>query len=98
MTAPQLPGVLGSLAPLLDHYGYLAVAGLIMLVDCGVPAPGETVLIAGPVDAGAGHLDFVAVNGITIAAAVVDDNIGRAIGHFGGHLARRHRTSQETRR
>jgi hypothetical protein len=46
---PELPGVLGNLAPLLDHYGYLAIAGLITLEDSGVPAPGEAVLIAGAV-------------------------------------------------
>jgi membrane protein DedA with SNARE-associated domain len=82
--APELPGVLGSLAPLLDHYGYLAVAGLILLEDFGVPAPGETVLIAGAVYAGAGHLDIIAVAAIAIAAAVAGHNIGYAIGHFGG--------------
>jgi membrane protein DedA with SNARE-associated domain len=76
--------VLGSLAPLLDHYGYLAVAGLIVLEDFGVPAPGETVLIAGAVSAGAGHLDIVAVVLVAIVAAVVGDNIGYAIGHLGG--------------
>jgi membrane protein DedA with SNARE-associated domain len=81
---PELPGVLGSLAPLLDHYGYLAVAGLIMLEDFGVPAPGETVLIAGAIYAGAGHLNIIAVILIAIAAAVLGDNIGYAIGHFGG--------------
>jgi membrane protein DedA with SNARE-associated domain len=82
--APVLPGLLGSLAPLLDQYGYLAVAGLIMLEDFGVPAPGETVLIAGAVYAGAGHLNIIAVAAIAIAAAVIGDNIGYAIGHFGG--------------
>jgi membrane protein DedA with SNARE-associated domain len=82
--APELPGVLGSLAPLLDHYGYLAVGGLIVLEDFGVPAPGETVLIAGAVYAGAGHLNIIAVAAIAIAAAVLGDNIGYAIGHFGG--------------
>jgi membrane protein DedA with SNARE-associated domain len=82
--APELPGVLGSLAPLLDHYGYLAIGGLIMLEDFGVPAPGETVLIAGAVYAGTGHLNIVAVAAIAIAAAVLGDNIGYAIGHFGG--------------
>lgn len=82
--APQMPGMLGSLAPLLDHYGYLAVAGLIMLEDFGVPAPGETVLIAGAVYAGAGHLNIVAVAAIAVAAAVLGDNIGYAIGRFGG--------------
>ena len=82
--APELPGVLGSLAPLLDHYGYLAVAGLILLEDFGVPAPGETVLIAGAVYAGAGHLNIVAVVVVAIVAAIAGDNIGYAIGHFGG--------------
>lgn len=79
-----LPGVLGSLAPLLDHYGYLAVAGLIVLEGFGVPAPGETVLIAGAVYAGAGHLNIIMVAAIAIAAAVLGDNIGYAIGRFGG--------------
>jgi len=82
--APELPGVLGSLAPLLDHYGYLAVAGLIMLEDFGVPAPGETVLIAAAVYAGAGHLNIAAVVVVAIAAAIAGDNIGYAIGRFGG--------------
>ena len=31
MTGTPLPGVLAPLGPLLDHYGYLAVAGLIVL-------------------------------------------------------------------
>jgi membrane protein DedA with SNARE-associated domain len=81
---PELPGVLGSLAPLLDHYGYFAIAGLILLEDFGVPAPGETVLIAGAVYAGAGHLNLGAVVVIAIVAAIAGDNIGYAIGHFGG--------------
>ncbi len=82
--APRLPGILGSLAPLLDHYGYLAIGGLILLEDFGIPAPGETVLIAGAVYAGAGHLNIVIVVLVAIAAAVLGDNIGYAIGHFGG--------------
>lgn len=49
MTAPTLPGFLGSLAPLLNHYGYLAVGGLVLVEDFGVPAPGETILIAAAV-------------------------------------------------
>jgi membrane protein DedA with SNARE-associated domain len=84
MTADTLPGVLGTVAPLLDHYGYLAVAGLVLVEDFGVPAPGETVLIAGAVYAGAGHLNIIAVAAIAVVAAVAGDNIGYAIGHFGG--------------
>jgi membrane protein DedA with SNARE-associated domain len=84
MTGPPLPGVLASLAPLLNHYGYLAVGGLVLLEDFGIPVPGETVLIAGAVYAGAGRLNIVAVALIAFAAAVAGDNIGYLIGRFGG--------------
>jgi membrane protein DedA with SNARE-associated domain len=83
-TAPPLPGALGVLAPLLDHYGYLAVGALITLEDFGVPTPGETVLVAAAVYAGAGRLNIIAVVVIAVAAAVVGDNIGYAIGRLGG--------------
>ncbi|MDQ2790226.1 MAG: DedA family protein [Actinomycetota bacterium] len=84
MAAPVLPGFLGALAPLLDHYGYLAVGGLVLVEDFGVPAPGETVLIAAALYAGAGQLNIVAVALIGFVAAVLGDNIGFAIGHLGG--------------
>ncbi|MDE3130870.1 MAG: DedA family protein [Acidobacteriota bacterium] len=83
-TEPQLPGVLHSLQPTLDHYGYLAVAGLVLLEDFGVPVPGETVLILGAVYAGTGRLSIVLVGLLGFCAAVVGDNIGFAIGRFGG--------------
>jgi membrane protein DedA with SNARE-associated domain len=84
MASSPLPGFLASLAPVLDHYGYLAVGGLIMLEDFGIPVPGETILIAAAVYAGAGRLSIVAVGLVAVLAAVVGDNIGYAIGHFGG--------------
>jgi len=85
MSAPvQLPGFLNSLAPVLDHWGYLAVGGLLFVEDFGVPAPGETVLIAAAVYAGAGRLNIVVVVLIAVAAAVLGDNVGYAIGRFGG--------------
>ncbi|MGH3436804.1 MAG: DedA family protein [Sciscionella sp.] len=84
MSAPALPGVLGTLAPVLNHYGYLAVGGLVLVEDFGVPAPGETVLIAAAVYAGAGQLNIVAVAVVAFVAAILGDNIGFAIGHYGG--------------
>ncbi|MGH2867778.1 MAG: DedA family protein [Pseudonocardiaceae bacterium] len=84
MAAPVLPGFLSILAPVLDHYGYLAIGGLVLVEDFGIPAPGETVLIAAAVYAGAGALNIVAVALIGFVAAVLGDNIGFAIGHFGG--------------
>ena len=83
--APQhLPGVLHTLEPTLNHYGYLAVAGLVLIEDFGVPVPGETVLILGAVYAGAGRLNIFLVGLLGFLGAVTGDNIGFAIGHFGG--------------
>jgi membrane protein DedA with SNARE-associated domain len=81
---PPLPGFLGSLAGPLNHYGYWAVLFLVMVEDFGIPVPGETILIAASVYAGSGRLNVVAVALIGFAAAVIGDNIGFAIGHFGG--------------
>ncbi|MFI9808740.1 DedA family protein [Streptomyces sp. NPDC052301] len=82
--APPLPGPLAHLAPLLGHYGYWAVGALVFVEDFGVPAPGETILLAAGVYAGAGRLNIVAVAAIAFVAAVAGDNIGYLIGRLGG--------------
>ncbi len=84
MSAPQLPGIFGALAPILNSYGYLAVGGLLFLEDFGIPVPGETILIAAAVYAGAGQLNIAVVVLVGFLAAVAGDNVGFAIGHFGG--------------
>lgn len=84
MNSGHLPGVFGALAPVLDHYGYLAVAAFVFLEDFGVPVPGETILIAAAVYAGAGRLDVVVLGVVALLSAVSGDNVGFAIGHFGG--------------
>jgi membrane protein DedA with SNARE-associated domain len=82
---PQhLPGVLHSLEPTLNHFGYLAVVGLVLIEDFGVPVPGETVLILAAVYAGAGQLNVLLVGLLGFLRAVIGDNVGFAIGHFGG--------------
>jgi membrane protein DedA with SNARE-associated domain len=81
---PQhLPGVLHSLEPTLNRFGYLALA-LIFLEDFGVPVPGETVLIIAAVYAGTGRFNVWLVALIGFLAAILGDNVGFAIGHFGG--------------
>ncbi|MEU6366370.1 DedA family protein [Streptomyces sp. NPDC046931] len=85
MTEPPLPGVLADVAPILDHWGYPAVAALVFVEDFGVPAPGETTLIVAAVYAGAGRLNIVLVAVVAFLAAVLGDNVGYAIGRFGGH-------------
>ncbi|WP_030613189.1 DedA family protein [Streptomyces achromogenes] len=84
MSSPPLPGPLAHLEPLLGHYGYWAVGAVVFVEDFGVPAPGETMLIAAGVYAGAGRLNVVAVGLIAFAAAVAGDNLGYLIGRVGG--------------
>ena len=83
-TAPALPGFLNSLAGPLNHYGLWAVLLFVLIEDFGIPVPGETILIAASVYAGAGRINVVAVALVGFIAAVTGDNIGFAIGHFGG--------------
>jgi len=81
-TTVQLPGILANLGPTLDHYGYLAVGGFVFLEDFGVPVPGETILLAAAVYAGAGVLNPVLVGIIAVFAAIIGDNVGFGIGHI----------------
>ncbi|HEY1714202.1 MAG TPA: DedA family protein [Solirubrobacteraceae bacterium] len=80
----HLPGALHALEPTLDRYGYLAVAGLVLVEDFGVPVPGETILILAAVYAGTGRLNILLVALLGFCGAVLGDNVGFAIGHFGG--------------
>jgi membrane protein DedA with SNARE-associated domain len=84
MTDTQLPGVFGDVQPLLEHYGYLGVGGMLFLEDFGVPVPGEIMLIAAAVFAGAGQMNIAVVFVVAALAAVIGDNIGFIVGHFGG--------------
>ncbi|HTX28647.1 MAG TPA: VTT domain-containing protein [Streptosporangiaceae bacterium] len=82
-----LPGFLNSLAGPLEHYGYWAIALLLLLENIGVPViPGETALIAGAVFAGTGRagLNVVAVGVVAVAAAVAGAQVGYLIGKFAG--------------
>jgi membrane protein DedA with SNARE-associated domain len=81
---PALPGFLAPLGSPLEHYGLWAIALFVLIEDFGIPVPGETVLIAGAVFAGSGRLNIVAVGVVGFLAAVTGDNIGYAIGRFGG--------------
>jgi len=74
------------LTNLVAQYGYLAVLVIVGLESTGIPLPGETTLVAAALYAGATHnLNIV---GVVIAAAVgaiLGDNLGYLIGHWGGY-------------
>ena len=77
-------GLFITITPYIDHYGYLAVFGAILLEDFGMPVPGETLLIAGALLASRGKMDIVTLLWTACIAAITGDNIGYAIGRFGG--------------
>jgi len=83
-TAKPLPGVFHHFEGTLHHWGYLAVAGFLFFEDFGIPVPGETMLIAASLYAGAGHLNVFVVGIVAFFAAVAGDNVGYVIGRFGG--------------
>jgi membrane protein DedA with SNARE-associated domain len=69
----------------LESYGYLVVFLLVMIESIGVPVPGETALVGAALYAGSTHkLEIWWIVAVAIAGAVVGDNIGFAIGRFGG--------------
>src|SRR5271170_7568287 len=82
-----LPGFLNSLAGPLDHYGYWAIALLLLLENIGIPViPGELALIAGAIFAGTGRagLNIVLVGVVAVCASFVGAEIGYLIGKYAG--------------
>jgi len=68
----------------VTRFGYLGVALTVFVEGFGVPAPGETAIIAGAGAAGHGKLNIVLVALVAFAAAVCGDSVGYLIGRFGG--------------
>lgn len=75
-----------TLDKLLSHYGYAAVFLFVMVESLGVPFPGETMIITAALYAGTtGHLVPWLIWAAAAAGAIIGDNIGFAIGWFGGY-------------
>jgi membrane protein DedA with SNARE-associated domain len=82
-----LPGFLSSLAGPLDHYGYWAIALLLLLENIGIPViPGELALIAGAIFAGTGRagLNVVLVGIVAVCASFAGAEVGYLIGKYAG--------------
>ena len=77
--------ILDLLRGALVHYGYWAVAAALLLENAGVPVPGETVLLLASFLAYSERdlqLGWIILVGTL--AATVGDNLGYAIGNYGG--------------
>lgn len=87
--------ILEMLRGALVHYGYWAVAGALLLENAGLPVPGETVLLLASFLAYSERdlqLGWIVV--VATVAATVGDNLGYAIGQYGGRrLLERYRRS-----
>ena len=71
---------------LIQQYGYLAVAVIVGLESLGIPLPGETTLITAALYAGATHnLQIVGIVLAASAGAILGDNTGYLLGHWGGY-------------
>jgi membrane protein DedA with SNARE-associated domain len=71
---------------LIQQYGYYGVLGIVGIESFGIPVPGETILIAASIYAGTTHkLNIIFVVLAAIVGAIVGDNLGYLVGHWGGY-------------
>ena len=75
---------LDRLLDLFEEYGYVVIFVPVMLETAGVPLPGETILLLTGVAAAAGRIDPWIAIAVGSTAAIIGDNIGYAIGRYGG--------------
>ena len=77
--------ILDLLRNALLHYGYWALAATLLLENAGIPVPGETMLLMASFLASSEHeLRLPWIIGVGTAAAVLGDNLGFALGYYGG--------------
>ena len=76
--------LLATAHPYISQYGYGALFGVLFAESLGLPLPGETFLVAASFLAVQGQLNIWFVGLTAWAAAVFGDNVGYAIGRFGG--------------
>lgn len=76
----------GHLHSWINSYGYEAVFVLVGLESLGVPIPGETALITAALYAATTHhLSIAIIVAVAAAAAIIGDNLGFALGRWGGY-------------
>ena len=73
-----------TLNSLLATWGYLAVFAFVAIDAAGIPFPGETMLLAGAIYAGTGHLQIAAVIAAAAIGAIAGFVVSYTIGRTGG--------------
>ncbi|HBZ71573.1 MAG TPA: alkaline phosphatase [Deltaproteobacteria bacterium] len=75
---------LAAAEPLLRQWGQAAVFGCIFAEGVGIPAPGQTLLVAAAVLAGRGEFALVPLLALAVVAAALGNALGWLIGRKGG--------------
>lgn len=75
---------LAAAQPLLKKWGDTAVFGCIFAEGVGIPAPGQTLLVAAALLAGRGELALVPLLVVAVMAAALGNALGWLIGRAGG--------------
>ena len=80
------PSTLARVTSLLLQYGLVLLFAMVAIESAGVPIPGETALITAAFFARPEnhHWSLISVIVVAAAAAIIGDNIGYALGRFGG--------------
>lgn len=82
--ARRVDHYLAKVTPWLDRYGYAAVFVAVMVEGCGIPTPGQTLLIAASLAAAGGRLNLTLLLVVATAAALTGNSIGYLLGRWGG--------------
>jgi len=77
-------GTSTALAQLIGQYGYFAMAAAVLAENLGLPVPGETAVLLAAAASSTGRLNVLLVWLVAVFAAIVGDNVGFGLGHFGG--------------
>lgn len=80
----MLEHALAEAQPMLARWGALAVFAAIFVEGMGIPAPGQTLLIAGAMLAARGETSLAGVLGAAFAGSALGPLAGWAIGRSGG--------------
>jgi membrane protein DedA with SNARE-associated domain len=80
----DLRDAVAKMQPLVERYGYAGVAGAVSVEGFGMPAPGQTMLMAAALEAARGHLHIGLLLTLAVLAAVAGNSLGYLIGKRGG--------------
>jgi len=73
--------------PLLERYGYGAAFAAVIAEGIGIPTPGQTLLVAGALDAVEGRMSIMLLLVLVTIAATLGNSLGYALGRWGGRVA-----------